>query len=182
MFIKSEESENNGVLQAANLILLAIRTSPKSRGMDNIVTAVLTGREKDEFAMKMKSTGEENNNGTFLRDAQNVKDCAALILAGTKLKSAGLKLCGFCGFADCAELERNNGICVYNPTDLGIALGSAVSTAALLKTDNRIMYTAGYTALKTKILGDDVKIAFGLPLSVTGKNIFFDRNTRDVVK
>jgi len=59
---------------------------------------------------------------------------------------------------------------------LGIAIGSAVSIAANNRIDNRIMYTAGYTAIKNKLLGENIKIAFGIPLSATGKNIFLKGN------
>jgi len=175
MIMKSDEAEKAAVLQAANLILAAIRTAPKSRGIDNIVAAVLSGSEKDELSAEMKAIGEKNGNNTFLRDAKGILDSSAVILLGSRFKPIGLKLCGLCGFPDCASLEKNNGICLFNPTDLGIALGSAVSTAAALKIDNRIMYTAGFAAVRKKMLGEEVKLAYGIPLSVTGKNIFFDR-------
>ncbi len=54
-------------------------------------------------------------------------------------------------------------------------MGSAVSVAADNRVDNRIMYTAGQAIMKMKILGEDVKIAYGIPLSISGKNPFFDR-------
>ena len=59
--------------------------------------------------------------------------------------------------------------------DLGIAIGSAVSVAADLRVDNRVMYSVGKAALNIGILGEDVKIAYGIPLSISGKNPFFDR-------
>jgi uncharacterized ferredoxin-like protein len=37
------------------------------------------------------------------------------------------------------------------------------------------MYSAGLTAVKMGLLGDKVKLAIAIPLSATGKNIFFDR-------
>jgi uncharacterized ferredoxin-like protein len=37
------------------------------------------------------------------------------------------------------------------------------------------MYTVGRAITNLKLLGEDVKIALGIPLSVTGKNPFFDR-------
>jgi uncharacterized ferredoxin-like protein len=59
-------------------------------------------------------------------------------------------------------------------TDLGIAIGSAVKTASLFNLDNRVMYTAGVAA---RSLGwmEGCSVAYGIPVSVTGKNIFFDR-------
>ena len=66
-------------------------------------------------------------------------------------------------------------MCAYNTGDLGIAIGSAVSIAMDHRVDNRIMYSAGKAAVDMKLLGEEVKVAFGVPLSVSAKNPFFDR-------
>lgn len=58
---------------------------------------------------------------------------------------------------------------------LGIAIGSAVSSAMNLKIDNRIMYTVGYAAKDIDIFEKEYKIIMGLPLKYNNKNIFFDR-------
>lgn len=65
--------------------------------------------------------------------------------------------------------------CAFNTGDLGIALGSAVSVAMDNRIDNRVMYTVGQAVLKMNLLGDDIKIVYGIPLSVSSKNVFFDR-------
>jgi uncharacterized ferredoxin-like protein len=57
-----------------------------------------------------------------VRDAENVRSAGALMLLGTKIKTLDIPNCGFCGFKDCAENEKNNGICAFNTGDLGIAL------------------------------------------------------------
>jgi uncharacterized ferredoxin-like protein len=58
--------------------------------------------------------------------------------------------------------------------DLGIALGVAAKMAGELCMDSRIMYSIGAAARQAGYLeGCDVII--GLPLSVTGKNPYFDR-------
>ena len=59
-----------------------------------------------------------------------------------------------------------------NISDMGIALGSAVKTASMLNVDNRIMYRIGTVARAMKMV--DWDFVMGVPLSVTGKNIFFD--------
>ena len=41
--------------------------------------------------------------------------------------------------------------------------------------DNRVMYTTGQAVMEMKFMGEEVKIAFGFPLSVSAKNPFFDR-------
>ncbi len=59
--------------------------------------------------------------------------------------------------------------------DLGIALGSAVKVASELNVDNRIMYSIGRAAMKIGLMkADEIQ---GIPLSIKGKNIFFDRKS-----
>ena len=82
-----------------------------------------------------------------------------------------------CGFLNCAEKDKHKDIpCVFNVGDLGIALGSAVSVAADHRVDNRVMYSAGMAARDMGLLGEDVKVAYAIPLSALSKNPFFDRN------
>jgi uncharacterized ferredoxin-like protein len=54
-------------------------------------------------------------------------------------------------------------------------LGSAVKTAQIHNVDNRIMYSGGVAAMDLELMGKDCTVAFAIPLSATGKNIFFDR-------
>jgi uncharacterized ferredoxin-like protein len=63
---------------------------------------------------------------------------------------------------------------VLKVTDLGIAVGSAVKTASLLNLDNRVMYTAGVAARGLGWL-PDCTVGYGIPVSATGKSIYFDR-------
>ena len=58
--------------------------------------------------------------------------------------------------------------------DMGIALGSAVKIAGLMNVDNRIMYRIGVVAREMKLV--DADFVMGIPLSVTGKSIYFDRS------
>ena len=57
--------------------------------------------------------------------------------------------------------------------DLGIALGVAAEMASEFNIDNRLMYTARDTAMTLGFLEADMIVA--LPLSISAKNIFFDR-------
>jgi uncharacterized ferredoxin-like protein len=175
MKINSTDSEKNAIVKVAELMSIAARTAPKARGMDNLVALILTDKEKDDLANKMEEIAKSGyRTNTFQRDSECIRKTSAIILIGTRCSYIGLD-CGFCGFKNCKECEEKFAICAYNSGDLGIAIGSAVSIAADNRIDNRIMYTAGYAAIKNKLLGSDVKIAFGIPLSATGKNIFFER-------
>jgi uncharacterized ferredoxin-like protein len=110
------------------------------------------------------------------RDAQCLRQCSVIVLFGYKLSTYGLD-CGFCGFDKCQDAERVGARCFYVSCDLGIAVSSAVNTANLLHVDNRVMYSIGYTIIKLNWLGPEVKLVLGVPLSATGKNVFFDRVT-----
>jgi len=172
---KEEEFKVEAVEKVAEEMCLAARTAPKGRGMDLLEIAVLKGNDVQNISAKMKEIGERENHNTFLRDAENIKSAQAIVLIGTKKKIIGLRYCSFCGYPSCDEAERAGAMCALNAGDLGIAVGSAVSVAMDHRIDNRVMYTVGKAAVDMKLLGDEVVIAFGIPLSVSGKNPFFDR-------
>ena len=54
----------------------------------------------------------------------------------------------------------------------------AAAMAANLRMDNRILFSAGRAAINLKLLGDGVGQVFALPLSVSGKSVFFDRKPK----
>jgi uncharacterized ferredoxin-like protein len=181
--IESKNAEREAVLWAAKLMLVAARTAPKSGGIDDILTQIISGKEKDAIADKMEQIGEKRKLEGFKRDAKNVRDSEAVILIGARSdKGFGLD-CGACGHRTCQEfneVKKELGkdfvgpTCIFKALDLGIALGSAAKTASLLNVDNRIMYRVGTAALKLKML-PEAKIIMGIPVSTKGKSIYFDR-------
>ncbi|MFH1856725.1 MAG: DUF2148 domain-containing protein [Candidatus Omnitrophota bacterium] len=173
--MKTGKIEQKTIKQITKLIYLKARTAPKTKGIDNLRISILTAAQKTQLAKTMRKIGNEQNIHSFLRDAQNIEGAAMVIIFGIEANAADLKYCGLCQKKNCAQLTEEKGICVFNGIDLGIALGSAVSLASTLGVDNRIMYTAGIAALKMNLFNKKVKIALALPLSGTGKNIFFDR-------
>jgi uncharacterized ferredoxin-like protein len=186
--IKSSEAEKDAVLMAAKLMAASARTAPKARGVDRILTMIVTGKEKEIIAkaMEQKAMQKKNFAATFLRDAENVRKTSTILLIGVKgtvpKKPENPMNCGACGNASCADFikaEKKTGedftgpICIFEAMDLGIALGSAAKQASELNIDNRLMYTIGAAAKAAKLMDADVII--GIPLSATGKNIYFDR-------
>jgi uncharacterized ferredoxin-like protein len=167
--------EAEGLLETARALCVAARTAPKGRGTDNLVTLVLTGENKDSLAAEMHRIGEASGTAFFIRDAENVRRAGAVVLLGTRIRTLGIPACGFCGYKDCADNEKHHGICAFNAGDLGIAVGSAVSMAADRRVDNRVFFSAGRAAVNLKLLGEEVRIAYGIPLSVSPKSPFFDR-------
>jgi uncharacterized ferredoxin-like protein len=63
--------------------------------------------------------------------------------------------------------------CVMRMMDIGVALSSAAKTASLLNVDNRVQQRVGAAARALGIIKADV--AMGIPVSVAGKSIYFDR-------
>lgn len=175
MLLIDQQVENQGLFSAAQQICMAARTAPKGKGKDLLVTAVVSGEEKAAISQQMRRIGEERNIPFFVRDAINIDAVELLVLLGTRKEPLGVPNCGFCGYADCAQMLEAGASCGFNVGDLGIAVGSAVSRAADLRIDNRVMFTVGRAVLDLGMLDESVKIVYGIPLSVTGKSPFFDR-------
>lgn len=175
--IFEENLKQDALLEVAKRMLIAARTAPKGRGFDNIAAAVVDKEDIKKIADKMKQMVQEGKAAEFfIRDANNILQSEALVLIGTRIKSTGIKYCGLCGFKDCAEKNKHpNNPCSFNTGDLGIAIGSAVSVAADARVDNRVMFSVGMAAREMGLLGEDIKIIYGIPLSSSGKNPFFDR-------
>lgn len=173
--MKEQDFKFQTILKIAQEMCLAARTAPKAKGIDLMEIAILANEEIKSISAKMLEIGKREDHPTFLRDGENILSAEAIVILGTKRKTIGLRFCGFCGYPNCAEADKNNAICVYNPGDLGIAIGSAVSVAMDHRIDNRVMYTVGKAVVEMGLLGNEVKIAFGIPLSVSSKNPFFDR-------
>ncbi len=161
-----------------DLMAIAARTAPKSAGQDYVVIEVIEGDKLAELAQRMVEYGERTGKRNFDRDGANVRDSAALVLIGLKnAKPLGLN-CGACGQEKCLEINTYEGEfkgpqCAFRLLDMGIALGSAAKMAGLLNVDNRIMYRAGAVAREMGLI--DADYVMGIPLSATGKSIYFDR-------
>ena len=178
MSIVTEQDIRKRALQdVAERMVIAARTAPKGKGMDLLETLLINGEDITLIATKMKEIGERpNTTPAFARDANNILKADVLVLMGTKIETLGLAYCGLCGFENCAEKQKFlNHPCAFNTGDLGIAIGSAVSIAMDARVDNRIMYTVGMAVKELNLMGDEVKIVYGIPLSASSKNIFFDR-------
>jgi len=159
---------------------LAARTAPKAMGKDFLETVLLTDEQRMLLGEEMVAHGKNENIIGFMRDGQNVLDADAVVLVGL-LPHLGVGLdCGACGMPGCAEFntrsvskEFRGPNCALRLLDLGIALGSAAKVASIHNVDNRIMYRVGVSAIKMGL--SQSNICHGIPLSATGKNIFFDR-------
>jgi len=167
-----------GIDVVTALMEIAARTAPKAAGKDFVVIKTLKGAILKELGDKMVEFGVRTGKKNFDRDGNNVRNSEAVVLIGLKdAATVGLN-CGACGFAKCLKINTFEGEfkgpqCAYRLLDMGIALGSAVKTASILNVDNRIMYRIGAVAREMGLIDSD--FVMGIPLSATGKSIYFDR-------
>ena len=181
--VDSAQSEIEGLLNVARLMMVSARTAPKSGGRDDVEALLVFGKEKDRIADEMEKMAAERNLKGFSRDGNNVRDSTAVVLIGVEgTKSFGMN-CGGCGFKTCKEFEevtRCKGQdfvgpnCIFKSLDLGIALGSAAKIAMDHNTDNRIMYRIGTAAIRLGLTKKS-SVVMGIPISAKGKSVYFDR-------
>lgn len=172
MIRNQRECAHEGVAAACCLIMNAIRTAPKARGIDLIETATVDGDDLRELSQQMLDLHKLTGKPVFLRDGNNILQGEAVILVGTPRHPMGLN-CGRCGYRDCEDLPADNP-CAFNEIDLGIAIGSAVSMAADLRLDTRVMYSAGMGALALNLL-PGCQTVIAIAVGCSAKNPFFDR-------
>jgi uncharacterized ferredoxin-like protein len=173
---------------AVKLMAASARTAPKAGGKDLLEIVAIT-KEEDlkKIADTMKAYAPKSTNEAYwLRDASNIENSEALLLVGlSKAVTAGYD-CGGCGYPTCAEFSKNRQMkdkdmgytgphCVMRMMDIGVALSSAAKTASLLNVDNRVQQRVGATARSLGYIKSEV--VMGIPVSITGKSIYFDRQT-----
>ncbi len=166
------------VRTVAELMSISARTAPKAAGRDFIVVEIVEGEDLRRLGEAMIAYGERTGRANFDRDGQNVLDSEAVVLIGLKDADVLGLDCAACGSETCIEPNMVEGEfrgpnCAMRILDMGIAIGSAVKTAAMLNVDNRIMYRAGVVARELGLI--DADLVMGIPLSATGKSIYFDR-------
>lgn len=186
---ESADIEKDAARMVAAMMAVSARTAPKTRGLDAVKTLLLDGDDIELLAGAMEAKGQAKKAPfppIFPRDAANVRKSACILLVGVTGAPKGMSKpldCGACGYETCEQLmsarvrqgdDFNGPVCMFQAIDLGIALGSAVKLAGDLNVDNRIMYTIGAAAKQLKLLDSDV--IMGIPMSVAGKNIYFDRS------
>jgi uncharacterized ferredoxin-like protein len=171
---------------AANLMAASARTAPKAGGKDFLEIVVITDEgDLNRIAQTMQDYAPRSTNEAFwLRDADNIEHSEAVVLIGLrKFQAAGYD-CGACGFPTCAEFQKERKPtdkemgytgphCVMRMMDIGVALASAAKTAGLLNIDNRVQQRVGAGARALGLI--DAEVVMGVPVSISGKSIYYDR-------
>jgi len=183
--ISSDDAEREGILDAFRLMAVSSRTSPKTRGLDSTKTLILHGTDELEAlarAMEKRYEDDPERLAFFKRNADDVRQSAAVLIIGVtgEPKKAEIPLdCGACGHNCQAILkakkidggDASGPMCHFQSMYLGISLASAVKTASDFNVDNIMMYSIGAAARRMKLM--DADLAIGIPLSVSGKNVYF---------
>jgi len=172
MISNERDSRHAAVLDAARQVMTAARTAPKARGTDIVEIAMVEGNDIRRLSAAMMELHAETGRPVYQRDAANIANAEAVIVIGIRQQSMGL-CCGRCGYPTCGD-KPDSTPCALNSTDVGIAIGSAVSRAADLRLDSRVMFSAGMGAERLGIL-PDCRQVYAIPLSASSKNPFFDR-------
>lgn len=176
-----ESAVKEAVLRVGQQMVTAAVTAPKAHGDDHIEVFLLTGEEKSALADHMRDIFEETGADFFKRDAACVDASECVVIIAARNEPIKLANCGFCGFTNCGKMSSAGANCAFNISDLGIAVGSAVSVAADNRVDSRVMFTAGQASLRMGFLDPSVRVSYGIPLSATTKSIFFDRDPGSVL-
>ena len=172
MILNERSVRKEQALRVARQMMTAARTAPKGKGLDIIEVAMITDDDIVRLSDEMYRLANETGLKFILRDSANILQAEAVLLIGTLRQTHGLN-CAHCGFASCGE-KPGAVPCAINTVDVGIAIGSACATAADLRVDTRVMFSAGLAAQRLRILGD-AQTVMAIPVSASSKNPFFDR-------
>ena len=176
MIYTSDLIEKEALLEVARLMAAAARTAPKAKGVDNILTMIVDGDDKDAVAAEMRRIAESDApDPVFMRDAGSVDASDFVVLIAVKDNHATIPYCGICGFENCAAAIEAGAACAFNTSDLGTAACSACAVASHHWIDNRLMYTVGRAAQDLGLFGTKVRMCYGIPISARGKSIYYDR-------
>ena len=172
MIIDERSSRRERVIEVGRRMLTAARTAPKGKGVDILECALVEGDDIERLSAVMKQLHAETGRGVYARDSENIMKADCIVVIATRDMPLGLN-CAHCGFATCEDKPAAVP-CAINSVDVGIAIGSAVATAADSRIDCRVMFSAGMAAQRLDILGGCSQY-YCIPLSASSKNPFFDR-------
>ncbi len=199
--MEQREIFQEALRQVAQLCAVAAMTAPKSggalflKGSKPFIETVIV-EDKDDLhrlAEWMRDRGRRLKHALWMRDAETAEKVDLILFVGLAKWYPPVYDCGACGYATCAEFldarkkyrvegfedwEFPGPICQLRCVDLGIAVGSAAKTASLHNVDARCQTRVAAAARHLGLIQADLAVA--LSMSVTHKNIFFDRPPANV--
>lgn len=199
--MSQQEMFLDALRHVAKLCAVAAMTAPKSGGqlfLKGATPFIETIIVEDKATLKrladwLREQGQHHKEAIWYRDADTAEKLDLVLFIGLAEWYPPQYDCGACGFGTCAEfLQARPGhktdsssdwqfdgpICQLRCIDLGIAVGSAAKTASLNNIDTRCQTRIAAAARHLKIIKADVAVA--LSMSVSHKNIFFDKKMPEV--
>lgn len=194
--IGTDDLRQGAIRSAVEYLAASAVTAPKSGGQLFLrgakpfleTVAVVDKQVQAELAAWMRRRGAERREAIWFRDAQAAEQMDAILFIGLSDWYPPVYDCGACGYETCAEfLNATKGLreassdfefegpqCNLRDIDLGIAVGSAAKTASLLGIDARCQTRVAVAARRLGVITSDIAVA--LSLSITHKNLGFDRS------
>ena len=189
------------VRHVAKLCAVAAMTAPKSGGQlflkggtPFIETVIVEDKaELERLADWLRAQGDKHKEAIWYRDADTAEKLDLVLFIGLSGWYPPQYDCGACGYATCAEFlqakpqhqtpgsadwQFNGPVCQLRALDLGIAIGSAAKTASLNNIDTRCQTRIAAAARHLKVIQADLAVA--LTMSVSHKNIFFDKKMPEI--
>lgn len=180
----------------AQLCAVAAMTAPKSggqlflKGSKPFIETVIVEDQETLYRLAdwLRIRGEKLQQPIWMRDAATTERMDLVLFIGLAKWYPPVYDCGACGFATCAEFlvarehskpvgmddwEFPGPICQIRAIDLGVAVGSAAKVASMNNVDARCQTRIAAAARHLGVIQADLAVA--LSMSVSHKNIFFDR-------
>jgi len=171
-----------------NLMAASAITAPKAGGKDCLEIVALTDSDDlSRIAEEMRGYAHKSSKENYWhRDANNTENSQGLLLIGLAGPVTAGYDCGGCGYKTCVDFEKGRELkdfemgytgphCIMRMMDIGVALSSAAKAASLLNIDNRVQQRVGAAARALGYI--NCEVAMGIPISISGKSIFYDRKT-----
>ena len=191
----------DGLRNVAKLCAVAAMTAPKSGGQlflkgskPFIETVSVEDRETLHLLAEwLRARGTKLKQPIWFRDAETAEKLDLVLFIGLASWYPPVYDCGACGYATCDEFLRAapayraedsdewefpGPICQLRCVDLGIAVGSAAKVASMNNVDSRCQTRIAAAARHLGFIQSDLAVA--LSMSVTHKNIFFDKKMPDI--
>lgn len=184
----NQKSIKETIETVINLMAASAMTAPKAGGKNCLKIVALTDSEDlqrvaDEMRKYAHNSSKENY---WHRDAANTENAQGVLLIGLAGPVTAGYDCGGCGYSTCKEFEDSRELkdfemgytgphCIMRMMDIGVALASAAKQASLFNVDNRVQQRVGAAARALGYI--DCEVAMGIPVSISGKSIFYDRKT-----
>jgi len=199
--MEQHEIFTEALRHVAQLCAVAAMTAPKSggqlflKGSKPFIETVMV-EDKDtlkRLADWLRARGTKLREPIWFRDADTTEKLDLVLFIGLAKWYPPVYDCGACGYPTCAEFLRvapkyhvegsddwefSGPICQLRCVDLGIAVGSAAKTASLNNVDARCQTRIAAAARHLGVIQADLAVA--LSMSVSHKNIFFDKKMPDI--